>query len=138
MLTFNVRGGAPPPNDDFDNARVVPGIPFTDTKSTEFATVEAEEPQSPCSHHGVSTIWYSLTPTEDMLIVAETKGIDFITLLSAWTTGPDGLIDLGCRHAYAGRTASFAIQAVAGQTYYFVVDSFGSRTASFTITVSCP
>lgn len=142
-LVFHVRGGTPPSNDDFANATVITALPFTDTGSTEFATTEPDEAQSRClGTHAAATVWYSIVPSEDMFIVADTNGSDFTTFLVAWTEGSSGLTEVTCTSQLSLRQSRFAIQAVAGQTYYFQVGGFSFRqqagTLAFNLQVGAP
>ena len=43
-LVLNVLGHVPPPNDDFDNATVIPDLPFTETLDTLLATSAPDDP----------------------------------------------------------------------------------------------
>ncbi len=70
---------APPANDDFDNATLVPGLPFSDAIDTTDATTAADDPD--CAGQG-PTVWYAFTPSEDTEVAANTFGSDYDTTLS--------------------------------------------------------
>jgi hypothetical protein len=44
LLAASPAIAQPPANDDFDNATVVPGLPFTDQLNTTEATTAADDP----------------------------------------------------------------------------------------------
>jgi hypothetical protein len=113
-LEISVAELAPPPNDDFDDATLVGGVPFTDEVDTDLATSDADDPD--CNGNS-NSVWYAFTPTANMEIQADTFGSNYETTLSAWTGTRTALTPVAC--------GSFRVrfQAVAGQTYYFMVGS---------------
>ena len=117
LLTTEVFA-QPPSNDDFDNATVISSLPFSDTINTEEATTAADDPSESCfgeSH----TVWYSFTPDEDVTIHANTLGSEFDTSLSVHTGSRGSLNTLHCS------TGPLIFEATAGETYYFMIGSFG-------------
>ncbi len=119
---------APPSNDDFDSATVIAkSLPFTDTINTAEATTSPDDPS--CYGNG-PTVWYAFTPTENMQIVAHTFGSKYDTTLSVYT-GASGSLDLITCHNdthYIGMgwESMVLFDAVANQTYYFMVGSSDS------------
>jgi hypothetical protein len=113
----------PPANDDFDSATVVPGLPFTDQVNTTEATTAADDPD--CFGQG-ATVWYSFTPTTDLRVDANTLGSDYDTTLSVYTGTPGALTQIACNDDVAGSLQSrVRFDATAGETYFFMVGSFG-------------
>src|SRR5215216_4878856 len=85
---------APPSNDDFASATVVTEpLPFTDTVNTSEATTSSDDPE--CFGNG-PTVWYEYTPSQDMLIEADTFGSDYDTTLSIYTRSPGSLTQIRC------------------------------------------
>jgi hypothetical protein len=112
---------APPPNDDFDNATVITGLPFTDTISTVEATTAPDDPD--CA--GTSaTVWYVFTPDTDLRIQADTFGSDYDTTLSVYTGTRGNLTQLACNDDLQGLQSGVRFDAVAGTTYFFMVGAF--------------
>ena len=68
-----------PSNDDFAGAIVIGSLPYTNTESTQGATEELGEPlTSSCSSETMATtVWYTFTPSTDLLMQADTFGTDF-------------------------------------------------------------
>ena len=54
----------PPANDDFNDARVISALPFSDVVSFAAASAEQGEPVA-CSDGRNSTVWYRFTATRD-------------------------------------------------------------------------
>jgi hypothetical protein len=84
-LTITLAGAspalaAPPANDDFGSATIVPEpLPFSDAINTSEATTAVDDPD--CVGNG-PTVWYTFTPSQDMPVRAATIGSDYDTTLS--------------------------------------------------------
>lgn len=114
-----LRQVIPPANDAFANAETITSLPFSKNVDVTFATLEARE-IAICGVEDL-TIWYSLTPTENMLVQTDTLGSAILSQVEIYQSpGPDpdmsGLIPIGCPS-----TSSFSFLAEAGETYYFRV-----------------
>ena len=130
------RAGQPavaPPNDGFPG-QVISAVPFQGSGNNFDATAEAGE-QRPCDMSS-NTIWFNFTPTRDMLLVADTFGSSFDTVMAAYTgSSLFSLEVLACNdQAQRSNQSRVAVQAVAGQTYYFQVGgwAFDSSTGFIT------
>ena len=117
-LVLNVDGGPPPANDDFVNAEVVPALPLAASANTRFASTETGEPSPSCVFNIQSTVWYSFTPPEDVLLLVDTGGSNFAAVFGVWTEGPINLVEAACS-PFPGAAVPF--QAVAGETYLFQI-----------------
>jgi hypothetical protein len=131
---------APPPNDDFDSATIVTEpLPFTDETNTVEATTAPDDPN--CVGQG-PTVWYSFTPSVDMRIQAKTFGSDYDTTLSVYTGTRGNLTQIACNDDAGGTLqSSVAFDAVAGQTFFFMVGAFASGPGGnlvFTVEVAPP
>ncbi len=118
-LVFNLIDASPPPNDDFENAAVIPGVPFTATQSTATATRQSDEPD--CTYES-ATVWYSFTPAADMHVQVDTFGSNYDTVLSAYTGST--LLNLerrSCNDNASGIQSRLVMNLKAGITYYFKV-----------------
>jgi hypothetical protein len=113
-----------PVNDDFDNAIVVPGLPFTDAQDTSETTTAADDPLPSCVGT-THTVWYRFTPPADMPIAANTFGSDYDTTLSVWTGTRGALEEVACNDdTSSGVQSRVRFDATGGVTYYFMVGSF--------------
>lgn len=112
----------PPSNDDFASATVVTEpLPFTDSINTSEATTAADDPS--CT--GNATVWYQFTPSEDMVITANTFGSDYTTTVSAWVLAGDDLNQVECW------IDEVLLTVTAGVTYYFVVATHDDEEPPF-------
>ena len=137
----------PPANDHFVNSSVVTGLPFSDTVSTQAATLDPGEPQpgppipgnqTPCG--GVpNTAWYSFTPSADMQVVAQTMGSAADTLVAVYEGNElASLTPVACSAHLPDRAARVEFIARAGVPYHFQVAalSFSVGTVTFTLAQS--
>jgi hypothetical protein len=124
---------APPPNDDFDNAIVIPTLPFQDTQDTTDATTAPDDPDCVGRAH---TVWYRFIPTTDATIVANTAGSNYDTTLSAYTGTRGSLIQIACNDDAIGLQSRIQFDVTAGTTYHLMAGSFDdSPGGSLVLTV---
>ena len=118
---------APAANDDFANAKAVPGLPFSASLNTAGATREQGE-LGLCGMGG-ATVWYSFTPDTTQFIQADTLGSDFDTVLSVYTGASlASLTPVGCNDDTADLQSAVTTKLDGGQTYYFQVGGlYGHR-----------
>jgi hypothetical protein len=107
---------AQPANDDFDSATVIGALPFTDSISTADATTAGDDPFCNGFEH---TVWYAFTPTQDVVVRADTAGSDYATSLGVYTGSRGGLSQVECQSFPARVTFT----ATANTTYFFMVAS---------------
>jgi hypothetical protein len=114
-LSFTIEQipGGLPPNDDFDNATVITGLPFTDAIRTTEATSAVDDPG--CALTTGATVWYAFTSPVDSLITFDTGSGDYGPDVSVWTGSRGALTEVvGC-----GQNHPFEVTA--GQTYFIMV-----------------
>ncbi len=128
-VTFSLVEGTPPPNDDFANAEIVDSLPFSSAPNSASATTELDEPDDGCGS-GPASVWYRFTPKEDTLIIADTAGSDYPTVIGVWSDRPAGLESITCAVGWfvqsesgmtTARPARLSFAATAGGTYYIRV-----------------
>jgi hypothetical protein len=118
----------PPPNDDFNQATVVPSIPFTVSQDVTNATVAPDDPFCLTRNQ---TVWFSFTPTQNMRIEANTFGSNYDSTLSVYTGTRGALTSLGCNDDSNGTLQSrVRFDAVAGATYHIMVSSLFPVTSA--------
>jgi hypothetical protein len=106
----------PPANDDFDNATTITALPYTDRINTSGATSAADDPTD-CYGKDAS-VWYELTSISDIQIQVDTSYSDYPTGVAVYT-GTRGSLNLVACSDYC-----LALDARAGETYYFMVTSW--------------
>jgi hypothetical protein len=138
-LGISPAAAVPPFNDDFDSTTIVTEpLPFTDAINTSEATTAADDPD--CVGQG-PTVWYSFTPTEDTRIRAHTFGSDYDTTLSVYSGTRGNLTQIACNDDFLGLQSQVNFDAIAGETYFFMVGAYGSGPGGnlvFTIEVAPP
>ncbi|MDZ4278252.1 MAG: hypothetical protein U1B78_03840, partial [Dehalococcoidia bacterium] len=124
-LTFHLEAGNPPPNDDFVDAAPIAALPFGDAADLSAAGTEFGEPVPSCTYFlegGSGTVWYTFTPAEDVLVVADTEGSDFQAFIGVWSQTVFGLHQVACASPFAFEgDARTAFEAEAGETYFIQV-----------------
>lgn len=79
---------APPPNDDFGTATIIPSLPYTNTTNTTQATTAADDPT--CGGLGRDrSVWYNFTATSDVVVRVNTTGSNYHTIIGIFR-GPRG------------------------------------------------
>ena len=127
-LQQDSSGGGGGGNDNFADAELAPGVPFSATAVFDSATREPNEPAF-CFFQS-RTVWYRFTPTETQAVTVGLQAPFFDGLTVYQGTSLNTLSFLQCTSSFGG-PASFT--AVAGQTYYFQVGSDQPGTATFFI-----
>jgi hypothetical protein len=105
----------PPPNDEIDEAVVVPSVPFTYSQQTVAATLAADDPFCGSS---TNTVWFAFTPSATHRIEFNTGGSNYYTSQSAYTGARGNLSRVACNEGWPAR---IRFDAVAGMTYYVMV-----------------
>lgn len=121
---------AAPANDDFLNATLIPSLPFGDVVDTADATTEPGEPG--CYGTG-ATVWYHFVSPTTQLVVADTRGSTFDTVLNLYSgSGPFDLRLRRCADDEIGAQSLIAFEAQAGESYFFQAGGdFGDRGLLF-------
>jgi hypothetical protein len=131
LNAWAVRGGvsvaAAPSNDDRASAFVIATVPGGHVVNTAEATPAADDPTD-CA--GGPTVWYVFTAPSTDRFVVNLFGTDYDTVLGVYRSDAGGGLTLiGCNDNSAGRLFSVVgFDAVAGQTYYFVVGAADGAT----------
>ena len=113
--------GPPPPgpaNDNFADARIIPGVPYSDSANFFEATREDFEPAF-CGFQP-RTVWYSFTPaqTQAVFLSLQAPFFDLVTVHTG--TSLNNLSFVTCGSSFGGLTS---FTAFAGTTYYIQVSS---------------
>lgn len=129
-MQVNFRQIFPPANDEFINAQSIPSLPFNATiDNMADATTEAGEQQF--CYFMDKTVWYSFTPTETMLVQADTQGSAVTGNMNIYhATGP-GISNLQILTCTIIDTPTFLAEA--GQTYYIQAGSIAGASGSIHI-----
>jgi hypothetical protein len=127
-----------PSNDNFGNATVIGGVPFSYSVDITDATVEPGERAPSCAFGSSSgkTVWYTFTPSATGLL-SITINAPFSTVVAVDTGSVDGLAEVIC-HGPFGGLSTFVAQA--GTTYHFQLDGMfgGSGVLQFSLVAILP
>jgi hypothetical protein len=129
---------AAPSNDNFTDAQLIGGLPFSVYHDTSGATFEADEPYPSCGYgYSLKTAWFAYTPSTNQTLMARTSYYYFPTVLAIYTgSSLNSLSQVGC----GNWSPIVAFQAQAGVTYYFqIAGLYGDEgTIPFTLEVAPP
>ena len=123
-LTISITLATAPTNDNFSKAKLVPSLPYEDAVALDGATVESDEPYTPCFNYYEpgdvrigSSAWYTYTAAGSGVVSIEPETVDqyYLAGVSAVWSGPRGNLSLEA----CGDISGFL--ATAGKTYYIQV-----------------
>jgi hypothetical protein len=110
---------APPSNDDFAGATVIPGLPYNATLDTSEATSEASDAELNvfCGAPAIdASVWYEFTPAADVNVLVDVSASDYSAGVFVATGSPGAF---GPVEACGPGFVSFF--AAAGTTYVLMV-----------------
>ncbi len=128
-IDYRVSG---PANDDFNNAIVINGTPFSHSEDTTYATTAGDDPSYVCGSRsqGSASVWYSYTPSSNGQLDANTIGSNYDTMLAMWTGSRGSLNSVACDDDSGGsQTSALSANLTGGMTYYFEVARYTSGLA---------
>jgi len=112
---------APPSNDDFDHALVIPSVPFVSTINVSEATSAPDDPANLFFRSSVPTVWYQFTPPTDMDLAVDTPNGSYASIVTIFTGSRGALSNVASR---AALSCPLKFHAVAGITYHLLVASY--------------
>lgn len=126
------------PDDSCDKATKIPNLPFTETSDTAAATASPNDPAQSCAWYdtGFSSVWYKYTPAKDGILLADTEGSGYDTILSVYTGPCGGQTEVACDDdSGSGLQSAIRFQVLANTTYYFLITGFdpGGGTLIFNL-----
>jgi hypothetical protein len=134
LLLVAAAQAAPPANDAFANAQVLPSSGSVAGTNVE-ATKEPGEPAH-ADNRGARSVWYRWTPSFSGPAVIGTCGATtFDTLLAVYVgSNVAALGHIASNDDSCGERSQVAFNAVAGTTYSIVIDGYDGAAGNFTLT----
>jgi immune inhibitor A len=126
-INLNLNG-SPPPHDDFDNAKVISELAYTDTLFTALATQAGDDPVSSCDSSPVDTVWYRYTALQDENVTFDTIGSNYNTVLSVWTGNRGFLTAVACNNDYSSTQSLVSLSLTENVTYYIKIAGYNGAT----------
>lgn len=123
LITSTPAYAEAPGNDDFDFATEIDWLPFADPLYTGEATAASDDPTT--CYNTSNSVWWVYTPLDNMRLAADTIGSTYDTTLSVHTGSRGDLAQRACNDDYYGLQSFVSFDAVAGETYYFMVTDLG-------------
>ena len=114
-----------PVNDPFADAEIINENYGRVTGTNVLATKETGEPEHDIDADGITSIWYTCTPSSDATIMFNTIGSDFDTILAAYTgSALNNLTKIDSNNDSVGLQSQIEFSALAGATYHIAVDGY--------------
>lgn len=126
-----------PANDDFVDAAPFGTIPGQVTGNNTDATAETGE-RNHADVTGGASLWWSLTLEQSALLVVDTHGSTFDTLLAVYTgSSVDTLTEIAANDDDGDptTTSGLTFETQAGTTYYIVVDGYDGATGDLVLNI---
>lgn len=124
-----------PFNDDFAKRAVLSGSGLTLRSSNVGATAEAGEP-AVGSQPASATVWWSWTAPTGGVVILDTAGSSFDTVLGVYTGSAGALTAVASNDDAVNRTTSHvSFAARAGSTYHFCVDGKSGATGAIVLSL---
>jgi hypothetical protein len=115
------------PNDNFANAAVISSFPFGDIVDNTTATTEPGEPAGNCGLSEHQTVWYTITPTSDIVVQIDMMGSTiFDPIVNVYQQGGTGLG--GLQNLKCGSFNPVTLSLTANVTYYIQAGDEGLST----------
>jgi hypothetical protein len=129
-----------PPNDTFEQATVIPSLPFSQVLDTTQATIDSTDAEAAAacgvpSIPGAATVWYEYTPPVDQSVLILTGPVppSYGTGVGVLTGSPGSLSAVTCFPSLG------TFSATAGVTYHIVIaDISGGSGGELHLTVDTP
>jgi RHS repeat-associated protein/uncharacterized repeat protein (TIGR01451 family) len=120
-------------NDYCSNAFVIASLPYVNVQSTTTATTNGD-PVAPCGYNFGKGVWYQFTPSTNGLLVIDTSGSGFDTILGLYSGTCGNPTYLNCNDDDGGLTTSRLTNVVnAGTTYYILAGGFDGAAGNLTV-----
>lgn len=139
-LVLNVTPPEPPPaNDDLSAALDASRPGFSSRVDSRRASGEPDELPSGCGDLETSSersVWYRVTATRDELVVFDTLGSEYDTVLSAWRGDGHPLEEIDCNDddPETGLLSSrLTVEIAAGETIHLKVSPLDGESAGLTV-----
>jgi hypothetical protein len=119
--------------EDFGDALPIESIPYTDTGAT---CDNVDDIAGSCYYDGgAPDVVYSYSPASNEVVTVSLCGSEYDTGLAVFDSGYN---EVACNDDYCGLQSELTMGMTAGETYYIVVDGYGSACGSYILNVFVP
>ncbi len=129
-MTLNVESVAPPSNDDIEDAKLIAGLPYTDTVDTRGASDPSSDPLT-CKPGALKSVWYRYEAVGNGTLSFDTSGSDFDTVIAVYSGEPNNLHLEFCVH---GDTLD--AEVTAGENYYIMIRDASAKGGQLVLNVT--
>jgi hypothetical protein len=125
-----ILNGSPPANDLCQNATAISDLSFTDAVDTRLAAVEDGDPPHSCTLRTDSnSVWYTFTPESSGVVVIDTIGSDYDTVLSVYAGTCDRGSEVACNDNIGQQElqSQVVFGVIGGRTYLVEVTDVNNQ-----------
>ena len=128
----------PPPNDNFANRTILTGSNISTNGNNAGASQESGEPYDISNYgYGHKSVWFSWTaPTTGSRVISVSTPSVYYPILAIYTGSQLSSLSKVTDTFPGGYYASYAISAVAGQTYQIEIDDDGGNGGTYTLSIA--
>jgi hypothetical protein len=132
VFTVTAPAAAPPPHDDFDAARLMSPMPYSNSVDVSGATTASDDPEvSDCGGYGLvpgmASVWYRYTPAVNTSLRLDTEGSTYDTYVAVWQGTRASPVLVACNDDVQQgviRHSSLLANLTAGTTYRIQVAEY--------------
>lgn len=130
-LGAGAASAAPPSHDSLATPRILSAgtISGASGSDNDEATLVGE-PTPSCQKNVGHTVWWRYRPPSAMVVNMNTLGSDFDTVLAAYRSTPDGLVQVACSDDAVGTTSKIKFTAAGDTSYYIQIGGFSALSGS--------
>jgi hypothetical protein len=137
----------PPPGNTIADAIVIPAWPYSTSGNTSVGYTNNYDDVCPYSGSTAPDVVYAFTPATDMCIDIDLCGSAYDTKLYVYENAHTPGAPFACNDDYYGSgdpcgswvSALFGLELTGGNTYYIVVDGYGTSAGAYELSVTeCP
>ena len=133
ILFIPLGFAAVPVNDNLTDAIEIAKLPYSHEQSTLNASDESAEVAPECASETSASVWYKYTPTNNQVVVFETFGSDYDTVLSVWHGKTHPLKAFECNDDKDVEQSQVSASFQAGITYYIKVSGYKGKSGQLTL-----
>ena len=111
--------------ESFGDAVVIPALPYSDSGNT---CAHMDDITLPCAANHAPDVVYQYTPSSNTTACLVLCGSSYDTMLGVFDSG---LNCIACNDDDCGLQSQIVVDLAAGQTYYFVVDGYGTNCGAY-------
>ncbi len=139
VLGAGAAMAAPPDQDSLATPRIISAGTLSGASgSNNDEATFVREPTPSCQHNVGHTVWWRYRPPAPMVVTMDTSGSAFDTVLAAYRSTANGLVQVACSDDNNGATSKIRFTAAEGTSYYIQVGGYSAASGSLQLNYVLP